>query len=94
MNFLGAHHQTAKHIKSAPFFIDFDRCRALIPSGKGSRVTHTAIADIVGITVRAVEYDGEWPVVGGINGNTFTVEEEIALGEKARGKCFSRWPLD
>jgi hypothetical protein len=57
-----------------------------------AKVTYTSIQDLVNIVVKAVEYDGEWPKVGGINGHTLSLAEEIAIGERITGKSH-RYPV-
>ncbi|GKT73845.1 NmrA-like family protein [Colletotrichum tofieldiae] len=88
MNFLAYPRQTAKHYRiETPAFFDFDKGRAFILEGsENAEVTLTTIEDIAEVTARAVEYDGEWPTVGGISGQKVTVGEIIRLGEKIRGK--------
>lgn len=41
--------------------------------------------DIANIVTLAIDYDGEWPVVGGIHGRTLSDAELIEIGVKARG---------
>jgi hypothetical protein len=41
---------------------------------------------LVNIVVKAIDYEGEWPTIGGINGHTLSLAEEIAIGERVRGK--------
>jgi hypothetical protein len=50
------------------------------------RTTYTTISDFVNIVVKAIEFEGEWPTVGGINGHTLSFAEELAIGEKIRGR--------
>lgn len=47
----------------------------------------TAVQDIAGVVVRAVEYEGCWPKVGGIRGNRVTISQILQIGEKVRGTC-------
>lgn len=49
-------------------------------------VVWTTVEDIAGVVARAIEYEGEWPAVGGISGSRVTVREMLQLGE-AIGKC-------
>jgi hypothetical protein len=48
-------------------------------------ITLTTVQDFAAVVARAIEYEGEWPVVSGISGTTLSVRELIALGEKLRG---------
>lgn len=45
--------------------------------------------DLANVVAKAVEHEGEWPVVGGIRGDEVTIGEIIALGEKIRGTSSS-----
>lgn len=46
----------------------------------------TTLEDLVKVVVRAVDYDGEWPVVGGIKGTELSIGELIKIGERVRGE--------
>ncbi|KAK1982941.1 hypothetical protein LZ30DRAFT_790010 [Colletotrichum cereale] len=67
MNFLAYPHQTAKHYKiDFPAFFDFDKgCGYILEGSETAEITLTTIEDIAEVTARAVEFDGEWPIVGG-----------------------------
>lgn len=61
----------------------------LVDGDDGIRITLTAVQDIARVVARAVEYEGEWPVVGGIQGSNISIGEFIALGERIRGGSLS-----
>lgn len=66
---------------------DFDKRRAIIAEGSESaRITFTTVHDLAAVVALAVDYQGEWPVVGGICGDKLTVRELLELGERIRGK--------
>ncbi|KAK4245877.1 hypothetical protein C7999DRAFT_42631 [Corynascus novoguineensis] len=88
MNYLGGAHQTSKHFKTAVLLVNHDKGRIGIAGDPSSLVTYTAIHDIVNIVVKAIDYEGEWPEVGGINGHTLSVADEVAIGERVRGKKY------
>ncbi|KAK1585868.1 uncharacterized protein LY79DRAFT_557468 [Colletotrichum navitas] len=90
MNFLAYPHQTAKHYRvDYPALFDFSRgCGYILEGSETSKITLTTIEDIAEVTARAVEFDGEWPIVGGITGQTITIGEILQLGEKIRDKPF------
>ena len=48
-------------------------------------ITLTTAQDLAVIVVKAVDYDGEWPVNGGIRGSEISVAALIRMGEKIRG---------
>ncbi|KAF4978567.1 hypothetical protein FDECE_18196 [Fusarium decemcellulare] len=93
LNYLGHPHPTTKHITLFPMLFDFDNLRTIVvEEDLHARITFTTIQDIAGVVARAIEYDGEWPVYGGMGGGTATVAEILALGERIRGRPFNiRW---
>lgn len=52
------------------------------------KITLTAVQDLANIVVKAVEYEDEWPVIGGIKGCELSIAQIIRLAEDIRGKCF------
>lgn len=52
-------------------------------------MTMTTVADLCNVVARAIEFEGEWPVVGGIRGNDLTMGELLTLAEKVRGTSVS-----
>ncbi|KAL2015999.1 hypothetical protein VTK56DRAFT_4467 [Thermocarpiscus australiensis] len=94
MNLLLSDQRTSKYLELLDWHIDFVNCRALVPGHLDHMLTFTTIQDVVAIVVKAVEYEGEWPEVGGINGATISIGELIRLGEKFRGKPFNIEILD
>ncbi|KAH6954236.1 hypothetical protein DER45DRAFT_615566 [Fusarium avenaceum] len=90
MNYLGYPHQTTKHLTLFPVIFDFEDMRAIASRNHlQSKVTYTAVEDIVAVVARAVEYEGEWPTVGGIVGSEVTVAKLMELGEQVRGKSWT-----
>lgn len=67
-------------------YVDHDKGTAVIASTMTERYTLTAVADLVIVVVKAVEYEGDWPRIGGINGNILSFAEEIAIGKRIRGE--------
>lgn len=49
-------------------------------------MTLTTAADVAAVVARAVNYEGEWPEIGGIRGNRVTFSQVIEIGEKTRGE--------
>lgn len=86
MNYLTHPHQSAKHLLPISTPIDFYRRRALILDGSDDvRITLTTVQDLANIVVAAVEYEGQWPLMGGIQGDNITMAELLGIGEKTRG---------
>lgn len=69
--------------------IDFENRRAIIVEGHDPVITLTTVQDLAAVVARAVDYDGEWPVIGGIKGNKVTVSQILEIGEKIRGRPFA-----
>lgn len=86
MNYLTSPYRSAKHVDVYELLFNFDKRRALVPEGGEDVVMSlTTVQDFAKVVALAVEYEGEWPVDGGITGKRITSRELIALGEKIRG---------
>ncbi|RYP93600.1 hypothetical protein DL770_000342 [Monosporascus sp. CRB-9-2] len=89
MNYLGHPHKTSRHVGTIPLFFNFEEQHAiLIEDSLDDVVVWTTVQDIAGVVARAVEYEGEWPAVGGISGSRVSIGEMLRLGE-AIGKPFT-----
>lgn len=65
---------------------DFCNRRAIIIEGnERDIITLTTVQDCARVVCAAVEYEGAWPVNGGMNGGDISVGELLKLGEKTRG---------
>ncbi|KAK3898128.1 hypothetical protein C8A05DRAFT_47476 [Staphylotrichum tortipilum] len=90
MNYLTNPYTSTKHVHPIETPIDFGRRRILMVEGSdGVCINLTTVEDLVSVVVRAVEYEGEWPLVGGIKGDEITIGNLIKLGERVRGGPFS-----
>ncbi|KAG9229055.1 hypothetical protein BJ875DRAFT_475879 [Amylocarpus encephaloides] len=78
---------SSKHLKNPELFLDFFRRRAIVIERKEQdcHFTFTTVDDLSNVVVRAVEYEGEWPVIGGVQGTTLSMSELLKIGVKARG---------
>lgn len=86
-NYFAAPYKTSKHIHPFQQHIDFNQRRALgLEGGDEAKITLTTVQDFVAVVVKAVEYEGEWPVVGGIKGDELTFGELYALGGRVRSE--------
>jgi hypothetical protein len=65
--------------------IDFEKRRAIVVEGHDAIMTFTTVQDLAAVVARAVDYDGEWPMIGGISGNRVPVSRILEIGEKIRG---------
>jgi hypothetical protein len=66
---------------------DFANRRMLVRDGglDEDRITLTTVRDFANVVKRAVEYEGVWPVQGGMVGETVSVARLVELGEELRG---------
>ena len=53
--------------------------------GLDAKFTMTSVRDLARAVVAAVEYEGVWPVVGGVRGTTTTTREVVGVVERLRG---------
>lgn len=65
--------------------VDIQNRRAIIVEGHNAVMTYTSVKDLAAVVARAVDLDGEWPVVGGISGDKVSISELLKVGEKVRG---------
>jgi len=73
-------------VKSLKLPINFAERKALIrDGGEDDCITLTTVQDLANVVARAVEYQGEWPVVGGVCGTILSFGQLIALGDDIRG---------
>ncbi|KPM43139.1 hypothetical protein AK830_g3424 [Neonectria ditissima] len=90
LDYLASPYQTAKHVAPLDSIFDFQNLRAIVVEGHEDAImTLTTVADIASVVALAVEYEGQWPRVGGIRGNRLTFEEILDIGERVRGRPFT-----
>ncbi|KAK1752906.1 NAD(P)-binding protein [Echria macrotheca] len=90
LDYLATPFKTSKYVTPLDTFIGFQDRRAIVVEGHEDAVlTLTAVRDIVGVVVQAVDYDGEWPRLGGVRGNRVTVSTILEVGARIRGRPFS-----
>jgi hypothetical protein len=86
LNYFASPFKTAKHLTPLNMFIDLQNRRAILLKGhEEDSLTLTTVQDLARVVSRAVEYEDEWPVIGGITGNKVTIGQLLELGEKLRG---------
>ncbi|KAI9158034.1 Oxidoreductase BOA1 [Paramyrothecium foliicola] len=85
LDYLAYPFQTTKYIDPLQLLFDFEERSAVVIDGhEDAVVTLTSAADLAAIVVRAVDYEGTWPKVGGIRGNRLTYSQIIELGNRIR----------
>jgi hypothetical protein len=57
--------------------------------GQDSLFTFTSVKDLANVVALAIDYQGEWPLIGGINGLTLPTSKILELGVNIRGMCTS-----
>jgi nucleoside-diphosphate-sugar epimerase len=83
-------YNSTKHVHPMQTPFDFGKRRLLMVEGSdNARITLTTVTDIANVVAKAVEYEGEWPVVGGIRGDDLTMGEVIKMGERIRGESIA-----
>ena len=85
LDYLAFPYKTAKYVTPLNTMFDFQNRRAIVVDGHDSVMTLTTAQDLATVVARAVEYDGEWPVTGGVCGNKVTISQILEIGEKVRG---------
>ncbi|KAG8162427.1 hypothetical protein KVR01_008192 [Diaporthe batatas] len=89
LDYLASPYKTARHVDPLDTVFDLQNCRAIAVDGhEDAVITFTAAADLASMVARAVDYEGEWPEIGGIRGNRVAFSQVIKLGEKIRGRPF------
>ncbi|KAJ9148506.1 NAD(P)-binding protein [Pleurostoma richardsiae] len=90
LDYLASPYKTARHVAPLDTVFDFQNRRAIIVDGHEDAImTLTTAADLAAVVARAVDYEGEWPEIGGISGNRVTFSRVIEIGEKIRGGPFT-----
>jgi len=77
--------EALKYIEPIEFFLDFQRKRAITLKDKDGIFTLTTLKDLANIVARAIEYEGEWPVIGGVHGSTLSTSKLVEIGTRVRG---------
>ncbi|KAF4473396.1 2`-hydroxyisoflavone reductase [Fusarium agapanthi] len=85
MDYLCHPYKTAKYITTTIVNIDFVKKHAIVVEGTlDDEITYTSVNDIANIATKAIDYEGEWPVIGGIS-----IRQLLKIGEELRGEPFT-----
>ncbi|KAL1592008.1 hypothetical protein SLS60_011600 [Paraconiothyrium brasiliense] len=89
LNYLTYPHASTKHLHlmDTPFNLN-DRRFITLEGGDDTRINFVTVQDLAHIVAKAVDYEGEWPINGGIHGTDISIGNLILLSEKIRGGPF------
>jgi hypothetical protein len=88
VNYLTRPHKSSNHVHLMEIPFDFENRRALVlDGGDNDRMTLTTVHDLAHVVAKAIDFEGEWPVIGGIRGTDISIGQLMSLGEKIRGLC-------
>ena len=85
MDYFAHPHPLSPGLITWPFFIDFEKRRAMVLDDGNQPLVVTAIADISHVLNLALESKEAWPEVGGMRGARTTINDLLSLGKKLRG---------
>ncbi|KAF2721841.1 NAD(P)-binding protein [Polychaeton citri CBS 116435] len=90
LDYLAFPYKTVKYVTPLKTMLDFQNRRAIVVNGQADKtvMTLTTVHDLATVVARAVDYSGEWPVVGGISGNKVTIPQILEIGHQVRGRPF------
>ncbi|RKL01298.1 hypothetical protein BFJ68_g12387 [Fusarium oxysporum] len=89
MNYLAPPEKMGADLSYIKPFIDFEYCRAILPEQTDITVSFSTIQDLGRVVAKALDYEREWPVLGGIAASKTSISDLLQLGERIRGKPFS-----
>lgn len=91
MNYLAYPVKTTKYAEIWGIHVDMKQCRAIILSDLANPGIFgvTTVEDVAEVVAKAVDYQGEWPEIGGIRGAEVSIDQLIQLGEQIRGRPFT-----
>jgi len=64
---------------------DLKNRHAIVVEGEDVVHTFTTVQDVAKVAAEAIDYDGAWPEIGGINGSTIADSDLLRLIESIRG---------
>ena len=94
LDYLVSPYRTSKHIHPFQTQFDFFNRRAIVIDGDDdARISFISSRDFCAVVARAIEYEGEWPVTGGVRGDELTIGQLVAIGERIRMYTMQLYPL-
>ncbi|KAE9374057.1 nmrA-like family protein-like protein [Stipitochalara longipes BDJ] len=89
LNYFTYPYRSCEHLKLRELQIDFQNSRAIVLGNGDDRISLTTVEDLAAFVAAAIDYEGEWPEVGGVCGGRTTFSDLIKFGEEIRGKSFT-----
>lgn len=93
LEYIGHPVQTTKHVPTMDLFVQINNRRIVAVRGREDvPIVFTSVNDIASVVRLAVEYEGVWPEVGGIQGARVSLRQvkeaaEKIIGESHDSKC-------
>lgn len=84
-NYFEYPHSSTRHFSISPWFVDFENRRAIVVDEGNQSFTTTTVEDFSSVVAEALDFEGKWPVTGGIVGSRITTKELVELAETLRG---------
>ncbi|KAF7537117.1 hypothetical protein G7054_g3993 [Neopestalotiopsis clavispora] len=95
LDYLSYPHEASEQTSTFPTLVNFDNGTAITTQRTlDHRMAYTAIEDIAKVVVRAVDFEGEWPTIGGIRGNQLSVADLVRIGESVQGMSCKKFQVD
>ncbi|KAJ4367257.1 hypothetical protein N0V83_006838 [Neocucurbitaria cava] len=86
INYLTRPYKSMEHIKALETPFDLHGRRLLVlDDADDARITFTTVNDLANVVAKAIEFEGTWPVIGGVRGTDLSIGELITLSEELRG---------
>ncbi|KAH7018717.1 hypothetical protein B0J12DRAFT_416208 [Macrophomina phaseolina] len=88
VNYFGYPHASPKHFPMSQPFVDLEHRRAIMVEDGNAAITLTTVQDMGAVVAEALDYEGVWPVDGGMRGTQVTVAEMVEMSRRLRG-CYA-----
>ena len=82
MEYIAHPRQSTKHVPTIPMMWQLGGARAVVVRGhENDKITVTSVGDIANVVRLAIEYEGVWPEIGGIQGQLLSTVQFKSLVE-------------
>jgi hypothetical protein len=86
LNYLSYPYKSTAYLYVFQIQIDLENGRAIVLEDGSDQISFTTVQDLGAVVAAAIDYEGEWPEVGGLRGGQIKISDLIKLGEEIRGK--------